>query len=81
MAVADRLRQYSDEQTMQLPPPPPPPPAYPADEEEPLYGEVCPYATVQLVSNPAEEKRRSHFGTLHHQVYQKQHVIFQNISV
>ena len=67
MAVADRLRQYTDDLAMQLPPPPPPLPRLEGRHSpEAEHGEVCPYATVQLVKQ--EEKGRHSFASLHHQV-------------
>ncbi len=36
------------------------------DREEPLYGEVCPYATVELLKN--SEESGGNFATHQHQV-------------
>ncbi len=62
LAVADRLRRYT-----QVPGVPAVRPERAApDREEPLYGEVCPYATVELLKN--SEETGGNFAAHQHQV-------------
>ena len=62
LAVADRLRSYTQVPGVAVGRPERAAP----DREEPLYGEVCPYATVELLKN--SEESGGNFATHQHQV-------------
>ena len=59
-------KEDEDEDAEESPPPPPLPRLEGRHSPEAEHGEVCPYATVQLVKQ--EEKGRHSFASLHHQV-------------